>query len=226
MRHGLYGMPIQELNGFQGVIDLQPDTSGVYQPVQGIPDFADIGKKVAAGAVVLGFGYLAFKVFSSSKPKGLNGFDFRKFAKDNQDLLIKAGLVGAGYFLIVHPTLKAIGVIKSSEEKEQEKLASTYATSTGSPFNPQFYKTVPNAVLLQKESAKQLASLIYNAMGYFDDDEDQVYAVFRQLKAKTQVSWVAEIFYQTYGKDLYSFLSSRLSEDEMTVINQIVSGLK
>lgn len=134
--------------------------------------------------------------------------------------------IGAGYFLILRPILMATGVIKSTEDKQRDKIESQYGTGTNSPFNPNWYKSVPGAVLITRASAESLSAIIYDAFGLLNDKEDAVYAVFRQLKAKTQVSWLADVFFQKFNADLYQYLRGRMSDSEMDIVHGIVNNLQ
>lgn len=135
--------------------------------------------------------------------------------------------IGAVYFLIIRPVLQSVGVIKTKEEKQQEKQEQEYATGSNSPFNPAYYKQAGSgALLVTKAVALQLAKELYDAHGFFNDDEEQVYGALRQLKAKTQLSWVADVFYQQYKQDLYTYLRSFLDDSEMKIVNGIATNLK
>ena len=147
------------------------------------------------------------------------------FFEENKDLLIKLGIVAGGFLFIARPILKSIGVIKSQEEKASEVLAQQNATSIKSPFSANYYKSVKNALILTKSGADAFAKTIYDAIGFFTDDESAVYGVFRQLKSQTQVSFLAEAFYNNYGTDLYSYLAKNLNDGEMAIVNQIVNSL-
>lgn len=134
--------------------------------------------------------------------------------------------IGAGYFLILRPILVATGIIDSPDDKKRDEIEKQYGTASNSAFNPNWYKSVPGAVLVTRATAENLAAIIYDAMGFFNDNEDAVYAVFRQLKAKTQVSWIADVFFQKYNADLYQFLRGRMSDSEMDIIHGIVNNLQ
>lgn len=134
--------------------------------------------------------------------------------------------IGAAYFLLLRPILISTGVIDSAEDKQREKVESQFGTSLSSPFNPSWYKTVPGAILITRATAENLAKILYDGFGFWNDDEDKVYAVFRQLKAKTQVSWLADVFAQEYNADLYQFLRSRMSDSEMDIVHGIVNNLQ
>jgi len=77
----------------------------------------------------------------------------------------------------------------------QEKIKGTWA------FNPQFWEgkldVKPNIALRDQISTKQardIARNIYNAVGYFYDDEAKILAEFKKLKSQGQVSLVAFVF--------------------------------
>lgn len=80
---------------------------------------------------------------------------------------------------------------------------------------------------LSKSQANQFALILKNAKGLFDDDEDAVGGVFRSLQDKTQVASLSWAFYHNHGqKDLYKYLKSFLSDQEMkTLILQPINKL-
>lgn len=149
----------------------------------------------------------------------------KEYTKGNEGLIAKVAIAGLAYIGIVHPLLKAVGLFKSKEEKAQEQLAQQNATSTASPFNPNYYKGKPGAALLTRAAATSLADSLYSGLGFFNDKEATIYGVFRQLKAKTQVSFLADVFFQKYQRDLYGYLSGSLDDAEMLTVNQIVHAL-
>lgn len=131
----------------------------------------------------------------------------------------------AGYILVVRPILRATGVIKSSEEKQQDKQEENFSVSPDSPFNPNYYKSKPGALLVTKAIAQQIAEKIHDAGGWFNDNEEQVYGALRQLKAKTQLSWVADNFYTLYGEDMYQYMRSFLDDSEMQIVNGLANNM-
>lgn len=132
--------------------------------------------------------------------------------------------IGAGYFLVLKPIMQKVGIVKTSEDKEREKIQETLGTSQTSPFNPNYYKTVKNAMLITRASAEAIAKRIYDAKSWYNDDEDAVFAALRVLKTKAALSFVAETFYRKYNADLYQFLV-RNFESDIPTINSIASGL-
>ncbi len=71
--------------------------------------------------------------------------------------------------------------------------------------------------VLDDGSAKRYAKIIKNAKGTFGDDEDAVKAIFKRLRNKTQVASLSKAFYTLYKKDMWHYLNSFLSKNEMKV---------
>lgn len=139
--------------------------------------------------------------------------------------IIVVVIVLLGYFLIVRPILMKFGIIESKEDKQRDKTAKTLGTATNSPFSPSYYKTIPGAMLLTRSSADKLAKELNNAIGFWYDDENAVYGVLRQLKAKTQLSYLSDVFFQNYKMDLYQLLQRNFSDKEIDVVNSIAANL-
>ena len=92
------------------------------------------------------------------------------------------------------------------------------------PFDMQYADDVkkwvsPKPVIFLKDQfAKQYAKKIYDAKGGLltDDDEDGVGNLFSKvLHDKLQVANMSKAFYALYKRDLYDYLASFLSEDEL-----------
>ena len=112
----------------------------------------------------------------------------------------------------------------SAEDIEKKKLIDSVVASN--VFSPNYWQGKPGAQLITVAYADQLCKQIKDADKYFNDDEPAVYAVFKALKYKTQVSWLAYRFSLLYKKDLYGFLIGFLDTNEMAIIADIVSKLK
>jgi hypothetical protein len=207
----LNGLPITMLNGPLGCNCQQAPEVGA--PLGNLPD-QSMGALVVIGTA-LGIAYL-----SEPKKKALNGIG-TDIAKDaiGKVIMIGAG-VGALYLFIAKPLLQKVGVVDSKEDKQGQ----AFATSATSPFNPQFYKG--KAVTITRAFAEKLAEQIHSADGFFNDDEDAVYAAFRQMKTKNDVSWVADNFQQKYSKDLYTYVRAFMSDDEISIVHGIVNNLR
>ena len=126
--------------------------------------------------------------------------------KDDKQLLLYGGGLLIAYFGILRPILQKLGIQNTQADitvaNQQNQSNAT------NPFSPVYWKTVSGASLLKKAYTDQLAKQIYDALGYFSDDEAAVTSVFRLMKHKTNVSWLADVFQQNYRTDLFDFMKN------------------
>jgi len=98
-------------------------------------------------------------------------------------------------------------------------------------WNVNFWKKNVPATILTLSAAKNMADIIYNSFGAFDDNEEQAIGVFKSLKFQTQASFLSDIFSQTYKQDLLTFLrggnwpKDRLSDAQVSEINSFIEKL-
>lgn len=154
-----------------------------------------------------------------------------KITEQNQNLILKIGLAVAGYFVVIVPILQAVG-IKDDKDDKEVKDAETGNGSEG--WNPDYYKNKSGAVI-SNQTAEQLAFKIYDAFGYFYDDEDAVYSAFRALNSKKDLSKLASTFQLKYGMDLWEQLKGGagwmawpfggLNNSELAIVLAIVNKL-
>jgi hypothetical protein len=155
--------------------------------------------------------------------------------KKTENLLIKVGIIGVAYFVILKPILNKLGITKSDIDRTIENQENK--GNKENPFSPLFYKSAPPKTimkLLTIATAESYAKQLYDAMGVFGDDESKVYGVFRNLKTQSQLSFLAEIFQRKYKMDLLDYLkrgysninpASGLNNDEMNTVLSIVNKL-
>jgi hypothetical protein len=117
-------------------------------------------------------------------------------------LLILAG--GGISLYIVNKILIRTGLI----EGKGTRTVTNELENPNSPWKPAFHKAAPSgALLIRRQTAEGYAAIIHNAFGIFQDDFNAVMGVFSQLKTKSQVSFLADVFFQKYNEDLLSFLT-------------------
>jgi len=152
------------------------------------------------------------------------------FLKDNSSLIIGLVVIYFGYNKVIKPILESVGLQKSSEELEIEKQTS----NPGSPWNPNYWRKV-GATIITNSQVQKFINTIWNAPGYVYDDFDAVLGVFKQLKTKSQVSYLAHKFNEAKGKDLLNWLqgggplswpADRFSANQVNQLIKYVSGLK
>jgi len=95
-----------------------------------------------------------------------------------------------------------------------------------SAFNPEYYKSRPVSELTTVASAQARAKTIYDAKGFFYDDEEVVFKVFNNAKSKAVISQISEAFAKKYGTPLYQFLRSMMWDSELAIIQARLKQLK
>jgi hypothetical protein len=112
----------------------------------------------------------------------------------------------------------------AKDKAVQKNVVNVISKSTY--FKPAYYKTAGSLNLLSSVEAKKAAENIKDAWGIINDDEEQVYGVFRSLTHKVQVSQIAEAYNKEYNEDLAGELISRLGKDELKMIYDITDALE
>lgn len=150
-----------------------------------------------------------------------------KIGKDEKIILLGVGAVGLVYFGLLNPLLKFIGI----KDSEETTALNNTATAVNSPWLPNYWKTIPGAMILTRSAAEKMADTLYNSFGWINDSEDQAKAVIRSLKFKTQLSFLSQVFTEKFGYDLLSFLRGgnypfdRLSDADVNELNNFINKL-
>jgi hypothetical protein len=132
--------------------------------------------------------------------------------------------VGGVIFLFIFgkKILEKIGLVDSKNDKNLESnLSNKYLTPE--PFLEYRKKTgfkVPTYV--EDSLINGFVQRLYNSKGFFNDDEDNVYSIFRSAQSKLQVSCFAYYFNQIKKRNLIEYLSSFLNSDEIARIGEII----
>lgn len=110
-------------------------------------------------------------------------------------------------------------------------------TNPNSPWKAAFWQSAYNSgtevTLLTADAVNTFCQQIHDAFTVFQDDFNQIMAVFSQLKTKSQVSYLADKFQQRYREDLLSFLKDGggilpwdgLSDTHLKVLTDLVNNL-
>lgn len=133
--------------------------------------------------------------------------------------VIIGGVIFAGYKL-----LQKIGLVKTAADAAASNAAASLQNANY--FSPDYYKTGGAGTLILTAAASDfLAKSIYDSKGIFNDDEDKLFGVFKSLKTKSQVSFLAEVFYRKYKRDMIAYINSFLNDKEMLTLKNIVDKL-
>lgn len=156
------------------------------------------------------------------------------------------GLITLIVLIILYFGLKRLGLIKSgvqrrTDRKEErasrdsqiqaakekgEKKIIVSTINRSDYFKPQLYKNYGMSKWLTGNKSNDLAQQINDAFGMFNDVEEEIYDVFRQLEYKIQVSQISEAYSKSFKKDLAGVLIDKLSKSELQQVFIIIDQLK
>jgi asparagine N-glycosylation enzyme membrane subunit Stt3 len=144
--------------------------------------------------------------------------------KSNQvdpNTLIKAGVTLAGIYL-VYKVLQKVGVIPTAEANQAAQNLQQLQAANYWDYNNFLATAPPGHSLLTQAGAAAYVDDLWDATGTFNDDEEQIYGVFRAMKTKSQVAALAKRFNQLKSFDLYNYLENYLNEEELLKVKGII----
>jgi len=145
--------------------------------------------------------------------------------KIDYNILLIAGILFGGYF-IGKNILEAFGLKESAEDKAVKAKLKEQETKLNIWSGLASLRKAAGAnrkiSVLTNAGAKFYAKQINNAFSIVNDDEQQIYAVFRQLRFKTQVASIVSAYFDLYKKDLLTTLKAKLSDKELAEIINII----
>ena len=101
----------------------------------------------------------------------------------------------------------------SSIEEDKVETQIEKTEKKANEFSPLYWQKAPKnkeAALLKMDTTKKYITSIKKAIGIMYDNPEDIIGVFRQLKYKTQVSWIADNWQKTQGSDLQAWLGDKL----------------
>jgi hypothetical protein len=148
-------------------------------------------------------------------------------SKIDYNLIFKAGIAVGVYFLVIKPLTEKLGLKASSEEKEAEKILEQQETKINIWQGTEAVKRAAGAnstiKLLSYSSAASKADGIQDSFSFYNDDEERIYAIFRDLNAQTQVASLVDQYRLRHKADLLNALKSNLSTTEVNEITKIIN---
>ena len=173
---------------------------------------------------------------------------------DNKTLNLTRIAIGIGAAIVLYKLADFFGLIKSQQEKEQEKSATALETGSSAStdkidlnngslaLSPNYVSTIGKKILADykkagkkapdlklfwgKYSYDQLSKQVYNAKGIFNDDEDSLFGVFRTLNTQFQIAFLSNYFYKLYKKDLLSYILGFTNTEERAKLYDIIKNKK
>lgn len=143
-------------------------------------------------------------------------------------VLVGVGVIG---FFVVKSALEKLGIWRSGDTRDLDSASSDPLRW----WNPTFWRSKPTNISytnpITESTARQMAKNIYDAFGWFNDNEEQAINVFKQLPSQAAGSFVSYAFQNEYNMDLLTFLrggswpQDRLSDNDVNTIDDFVNGL-
>lgn len=153
--------------------------------------------------------------------------------KEEKSLIIGVAAIAVAYYGLIRPITDKFGLTKDDKDKAIDAMNSEASNNPG--WDPKYYKEVQKREdILLKTSAgvSLLAQQIYKALGFFSDDDQAIYAAFRQLKSKVQLSQLVAKYSDLYKEDLLTrlrapwyYLKDGLTDLQNSEISKIVNSL-
>ncbi|GAA0892647.1 hypothetical protein GCM10009122_23260 [Fulvivirga kasyanovii] len=139
-------------------------------------------------------------------------------------------------------TLLVVALLYSWKRKRQDRLAARFMEELNKQLTPAtaglsasaafdldykdkaLKKAGSKILVLKEEAAKQYADEIHNSWGWINDEENRIYAVFRKLKDKVQVSQVSVAYNRYHKENLIDTFYDRMNDNEIRKILDIVNS--
>jgi len=137
------------------------------------------------------------------------------------NVVIKYGVTLAGLY-IVYKLAQKVGLLPSQESKAETQNLQALQSATVWDYNKFLFSLPGGALLLTQTGAAAYVDDLWNATGWYNDDEEKIYGVFRAMKTQSQIAALAKRFNQLKNKDLYGYLRDYLNDAELLTIKQII----
>lgn len=126
----------------------------------------------------------------------------------NFDLIAVAKIFGAIIMALVGwKIMQQFGILKTNEEKkEQDDLAEDINALANAGYDPSYTDSEYN----------QMASTLYEADGYFDDDEEAIESIAKKMKNDLDIQKLnSALISSSYGANLAVYLADVFNRDEI-----------
>lgn len=125
-------------------------------------------------------------------------------SRKEQKLIEYVVWIAAGYFLVINPILKKLGIKKSEIETAPDTTKPLNNVWSGAAFLKNLKRPYP---ILTDALRNKLSQQIYDALPTFGiDDSSTIIGIFRSLQTKSQIAYLAEYFRSKYKYDLFEYL--------------------
>ena len=154
-------------------------------------------------------------------------------AEDNSETVkyivfgvIGVGALALGYFGIVNPILKLIGVKDDKDEKKAGR--DKEQISRQQTLSPLLFRNNRSKITIGSGRANQLAGNIYKGKsGCCNDNESLAVGSITSAGSKVNISYIADVFQRLYGESMEDFLfTNYLSQENIRTIDNYIDKVK
>lgn len=142
--------------------------------------------------------------------------------------IVAYALISIIVLWIVYQLMKKVGLISDQVTRKKDKtIAANVQSIEQIPFwNPSLYQNsnYGYAVLMPNDTIKSWAKDIHDSFGWFNDDEEQVYNVFRKLTNQIILSQLSDAYSKLYSSDLLGDLKNYFDDKELSYLYTIISN--
>ena len=156
--------------------------------------------------------------------------------------IIYAYVGGAALFgFVVYKGMQKLGLIESAESKKDKQNAAAFDKMTSRWITDEYLKTVAVAYKKKYNKTPTIKDLtptpdttiskarvrLYDAKGFFNDDEEKLYGVFRDLRNGVDIYRLNAGFKKQYeGRNILDFINSFTGDDDRAKLYILLRDLK
>lgn len=124
------------------------------------------------------------------------------------------GSLALAYFGVVRPLFCKFDILDCGEDDAEKRLMNLNA------FNPNLANKTNTSIT--HDRAKELAEIIYDGFGFFNDDEEAVYGAIKSAGSVYNMSLVSRMYQAKYKEDLGSAIADSFNQEEMDKVTSII----
>ena len=133
-------------------------------------------------------------------------------------------VIGLTYFGFVKPILNFVGLTKDKDDRQADRDYNRLSRSQA--LSPLFYRDNKSKITISSAKANEAAYNIYNAKGYFFDDESLAVGSIQRAGSLVNLSYISDVFTNNYGHGLQSYLNSFLEAKDWSDIDNYINKAK
>lgn len=137
---------------------------------------------------------------------------------------VTAGVIALSYFGFIKPILNLIGLTRDKDDRQADRDYDKLSRSQA--LSPLLYRENKSKITISSAKANESANNIYKAKGTIWDDESLAVGSIQRAGSLVNLSYIADVFSNTYGNSLQSYLNSFLEAKNWSDIDNYINKAK